>query len=140
MSQELKVGDKVIRGWKKFDRYADNIDKGEVIAAPTKDALTGNPKVYVKWDSKWCKPNPEEVEVSSLMSQQESDQQYSKLEKEFKELEVIIETKLAEAGKLIREASSCADSFGVELNSLDAIRPLYQAMDACGWNTSSFSC
>lgn len=140
MNQELKVGDRVVKNWKKFDRYGDNINGGEVLAPPTKDALTGNPKVYVKWDGKWYKPNPEEVEVSKLMTQEESDAQYSKLEKEFEELESEIEIKLAEAGRLILEANAIADRGGVQLSELEAIGPLYQAMDACGWSTSSLSC
>lgn len=139
---DFKVNDRVVRQWSRYNSDHDNINRGTVIADSRKDPLSGKDRIYVKWDSTWYKPNPEEVLVSSLMLESEADKQLSVLDKEFERMEVEVSDKMRQAASLIREAGELAGKVGVDSlqEMYDAIRPLYQAMDSTGWNSSSFSC
>jgi len=108
------------------------------------ELLPGSPEtsVKVKWGVQDYWHSQDTFDASKLMHRKEFEQKYSKLETAYKEVEAQVKDKLKEAGKLIKESNKMAKKLGLEsLNEMyDAIDPLYQAMDACGWRTSSFSC
>ena len=81
-------------------------------------------------DAKWLAP---EAEVKA---------KFSALEKEYEKVAVQIRAKLTEAGKLIKEAHKMAKKSGASslAEMYDATDPLENAMDACGWRTSSWNC
>jgi hypothetical protein len=64
------------------------------------------------------------------------------MEKEYEVVAKQIRSKLTEAGKLIKEANKMAKKTGATYlaDMYDAIDPLKNAMDACGWRSSSWSC
>lgn len=114
---------------------------GAVDSEPTKNG-DGKLVVSVKWDDSWRNPNPELVLVSDLALEKDVKKQASALEKEFRSYEKLVEAKLKEAAKLIKEADKLAKKAGVEgLHQMyESTYPLENAMDAAGWNTSSWSC
>lgn len=66
-------------------------------------------------------------------------------EEEFKALQVVIGEKFAAAAALIEEANQLAeeaghDPVGDNYDFYDQVRPLVNAMDSAGWNSSSWSC
>ncbi len=81
-------------------------------------------------DAKWLAP---EADVKA---------KFSDLEKEYEVVAKQVRAKLAEAGKLIKEAHKMAKKAGADslAEMYDATDPLESAMDACGWRTSSWNC
>lgn len=64
-----------------------------------------------------------------------------RLEREFENTRVQCGKKLAEAAKLINEASKMASKHGTNLQDLyGESQSLVSAMSAAGWNTSSWQC
>ncbi len=114
---------------------------GVIDSEPVKN-VAGVLQVSVKWDDNWRNPNPELVPVSALDLESAVKEKASELEKEFQKFEKQVIAKLKEAAKLVKEADKIAKKAGVEgLNQMyEATYPLEKAMDACGWNTSSWSC
>ncbi len=134
---------RVMRDFKELNIHEDDRLRGIVLADPRIDVVTGEEKVYVKWDrTPWRGTNPEEVLTQSLLLEAEGDEKYSKLEAECNEAEKAVAAKLKEAAKLISEAGTIASLVGCDdLTSMyEAVRPLYSAMDSVGWNSSSFTC
>lgn len=118
------------------------LDPGAIAAEPVKDPLTGDLKVYVKWDATYLNPSPSEVLVSDIDLEEKVQAKATKLEEEFAAYEKQVVAKMKEAGKLIREANKLAKKAGLDgLNDMyEATGPLYDAMDDAGWRTSSFNC
>lgn len=82
-----------------------------------------------------------EIEVESLMHEEDAKKAWNKLEKTFDAVQEEILVKLKAAGKLIKEANKLSNKCGMKLADMYDVRgPLYDAMDASGWHTSSFSC
>jgi hypothetical protein len=141
--KDLVIGARVVplNDLKNYNPQDSYIDIGIIVTEPVKDALTGNLKVYVKWDPDGtC--DPSEEEVSSLELESVAEPKLSKLDAEFKVYEKAVLAKMKEAGKLIREANKLSKKAGVEsLNDMyDSTYPLFNAMDAAGWRTSSLGC
>ena len=82
------------------------------------------------------------VDVKILLPEAECKKKFTELEKEYEAVAVQVRAKLKEAGALIKEANKLAKKAGAEsLNDMyDALAPLEDAMDACGWRTSSWNC
>lgn len=124
-----------------YDQYGDNDLIGVV---RSKEASPG--KVFVSWiegeragESEGAdEEEGEEVDIKvlSLLSDR------STLDKEFSVAEKQIKAKLKEAGQLVKEAHKMAQAAGArDLASMyDAVGPLADAMDACGWRSSSWGC
>ncbi len=142
MDNKFKQGTRVIRYFEKFNINEDVRDYGSTITDPQSDALSGKEKVYVKWDSSWYRPNPQEVLTENLMLEDEGNKKYALLEEEFTKYEIQINQKMQEAAALICEANVLAEQAGAgSLQELwESTRPLKSAMDSSGWNTSSFNC
>ena len=105
--------------------------------------VLSNGKVSVKWDSDYLNSNEnynKPLDPKQLMLESEIKTKLPILEKEYNDVCKQISVKMKEAGKLLREANKMAKKTGNELANMDAIDPLYSAMDACGWRTSSFGC
>ena len=141
--KDLVIGTRVVplNDLKNYNPQDAYIDVGVTVTEPVKDALTGNLKVYVKWDPDGLS-QPSEEDVSSLELESVAKPKLSKLDAEFKVYEKEILAKMKEAGKLIREANKLSKKAGMEsLNDMyDSTYPLFNAMDAAGWRTSSLGC
>lgn len=134
---------RVMRDFKKLNIHEDDRLRGVVLADPRVDVITGEEKVYVKWDrTPWRGTNPEEVLTESLLLEADGDTKYSELEAEWNKAEAAVTLKLKEAASLISEAAALAEEVGCDdlTQMYEAVRPLYSAMDSAGWNSSSFSC
>jgi hypothetical protein len=110
-----------------------------VVTAVTDD------NVIIKWDATRYdaahEGNLDLEDQKSLYPEEELKKKWSKLEEDFTKLEVQVVDKVKAAGKLLREANKIAKKTGHSLEEMyDAISPLMDAMDDCGWNTSSFGC
>jgi hypothetical protein len=139
----IKKDVRVMRYFEEYNIHEDVRQRGVVIAEPRVDVVTGEEKVYVKWDeTRWRQDNPEELLTSSLVLEADGDEEYNKLEAEWNIAEAEVAAKLKQAADLITEAGDIAGKAGCDSlsNMYDAIRPLYRAMDNAGWNTSSFGC
>lgn len=147
----MKKKDAVVgaRVAEKLERYEEcgNDCEGTIVSERTPgEAGPGN--VMVEWDlydyQKQAKEKPVAYAhpLKNLLPAKEAKLHFDKLEAEFKAYEKEVLVKMKEAGKLIREANKLAKKAGVEnLNDMyDATYPLYNAMDAAGWRTSSFGC
>lgn len=147
---EFKVGDRV-----GFPQYEDE-DTGELtyglryeeygdnIYGVITDVVSGG-KLLVHWDDEDLnneEPYSGKLSANQLMLESEMKVKLSALEVEFKDVNKQIAQKMKDAAKLLREANKLAKKQGYELaNMYDAIDPLYSAMEACGWRTSSsFGC
>jgi len=99
-------------------------------------------KITVEWDEHYMNDcHNEPLDASILMTEEAAKQLSSRLEQEFNAVEVEIKAKMTEASKLIEEAAEMAEKIGLELSNMSAGRsPLYGAMRAGGWRTSSFNC
>jgi hypothetical protein len=157
-SKSFKVGDRVGAtsdpdsggGFTSKIEYAGNSDLcfGKIVE------VLSNDDVKVLWDNEYhndptyhpktrelLRYDPAMVKANVLLGETEVKKKYSELEKEYQVAATQVKLKLKEAGKLLREANKIAKKSGRELAEMyDAIDPLYSAMDACGWRTSSFSC
>lgn len=96
-------------------------------------------KVLISWDSEWLNTNPHSFETKCLMLEDDVEAKLTILEKEFKVVSKQVSVKLKEAAKLLREANKLSKKTGNSLSDMD-VGPLYNAMNACGWRTSSFGC
>lgn len=158
IKKEFKVGDRVAANidYKGnvirqlvYDEHGEKIKYGHV-----KEVLP-NEEVKVLWEdsylnlkvvnqmtSRFERTEPVTVSIHDLFSEEEAKEQLSILESEFKAVEKEIQEKLELAGALIKEANNLSKKVGQSSVSemYDAIQPLYDAMDDCGWSTSSFSC
>ena len=142
--KDLVLGARVVplNNIKNYNPQDPYIDVGSIITEPVKNALTGNLKVYVQWDFGATPTDPSEEEVASLELESVAKSKLSKLVAEFKLYEKAVLAKMKEAGKLIREADKLAKKAGVEFlyDMYDSTYPLFNAMDAAGWRTSSLGC
>ena len=100
--KDLVIGTRVVplNDLKNYNPQDAYIDVGVTVTEPVKDALTGNLKVYVKWDPDGLS-QPSEEDVSSLELESVAKPKLSKLDAEFKVYEKEILAKMKEAGKLI---------------------------------------
>lgn len=142
----LKVGDRVgtfVDEWgssgefstKPIIRDDAGPEYGEVID------FNGASQVVVQWDNEFMNPKYSTQPISVLLYEDEMKARHSAIEKEFDKVSTEIRAKMKEAGKLLREANKLAKKQGQQLADMyDATDPLYSAMDACGWRTSSFDC
>jgi hypothetical protein len=150
--KDFVIGDRVGR-IEKYNNDGDNIKARFDMDCPPKfgavSAIVSPLNVVVQWDPPSWAPGrivkPEIVVSADLQTEASLKSSWSKMEAEMEaEFEVIerqVVAKLKEAGKLLREANKIAKKSGRNLAEMyDAIGPLYSAMDACGWNTSSFGC
>lgn len=95
-------------------------------------------KIIVEWDEDKILKS---VDESTLRSKAEIDKSWSSLEEEFFAVSEKIKGKMKEAAKLLTEAHALSKKTGQDLAGMyDAIGPLLNAMDDCGWRTSSFNC
>lgn len=101
------------------------------------DKLPHPGNVWVLWDENDHDIEEEEVDVSLLTL--ESDR--SKIEEQFKVVQVQIKEKMAAAAGLVLEANALAESGHAVLAQMyDSVRPLVSAMDSSGWRSSSWGC
>lgn len=144
---KLSVGDRVATFINEWDgtistKIVIKEDCGPEYGTVTE--ILGGGLVAVKWDSFdgfAVSPDMSPIEINKLMFEEEMKKEYASLEAEFSSVEKDITKKMKEAGVLIKEASKLAKKQGFELVDMyDAVNPLYDAMDACGWRTSSFFC
>jgi hypothetical protein len=124
------------------------LEYGEVISVLPKN------KLLILWEAAYLNHSnystktgkytyePKIMNSNGILPAKDAEEQFSVLEKEFKKIEKEIKDKLENAAKLIIEADKLASKAtdGTLSDMYDAISPLYDAMDKCGWNTSSFSC
>jgi len=143
MSIIFKKDLRVMTEFDKLNQHDETSRRGVLISEPIKDPISGEEKVYVKWDrDRYNHPNPEEKLTKELMPEVDGVVKLADLQAEWNEAEAKIKEKLIEAAALIREASVIGTSVGSGslLDMYHAIDPLYSAMDSAGWNTSSFGC
>lgn len=116
-----------------ISEYSDNTLTGTVMDKPAETGF-----VFVKFDENDWEHDEEEVEENILVLESDLPQ----LEKEFEKVSKEITKKMKKAADLINEAGQLAESaHGTTLQSMwEASRPLVQAMDANGWNSSSWGC
>ncbi len=96
----------------------------------------------------WAHGEFERIKLDKLLSETDGITENQRLldesrqlESDFRSVQSECRTKLAEAAKLIDEAAKLADKHGHYLLEMDdAVDPLEQALDAAGWNTSSWHC
>ncbi len=129
------VGQRVCLRFHKHNQWEDDRLYGEVVAHNEK-----HNKFFVKWESNWHKPNPEEVEPAKLMTEEEAESTFNKLEEEFNVVADQIEAKMKAAALLLNEANLIAEAASMNLSEMDAASPLLGAMRNCGWRTSGLSC
>lgn len=133
---DIVKGSRVMRN---FSRYQSRHDAGEVITDPVKDPLNQGLKAYVKFDS-WS-THPMEVYLSALILEEEGLAKSSKLEEEFKKVQVEVDEKMQEAAEKIKEARELAQSTGLEVSSIISdYHTFIDEVSSAGWNTSSWSC
>jgi hypothetical protein len=152
VSKDFKVGDRVARFEQQYNDNDEPIKpRFDAENYPIFGVITGvifnsaPAQVVVKWDPpEWDRKrvmDPKIVPAKDLQLEAPLKASWSKMEAEFELLEKQVADKLKEAGKLLREANKIAKKSGRDLAEMyNAIDPLYSAMDACGWRTSSFSC
>lgn len=130
------VGQRVCERFEEFCPYEDDRSFGKIISF--NEATS---KFKVQWESSWRASHPSELSAERLMTEEEANTLYDKLEGEFNAFANIIEDKMKEAGKLLVEASELADKNGHNLHELyDQVHPLMKAMREVGWSTSSLTC
>jgi hypothetical protein len=139
MSDKLEIGARVCKlnsALEKYDPEEDDLQRGIIEGSSRNEG-----KAFVKWDSSWRRPNPEEVYFSDLVSEQEAEAKVSVLEKEYNEWADQVKEKCQAAAALIREAGQLADQHGFVLGeSYDLSDGIKGAMGSAGWNTSSWNC
>jgi hypothetical protein len=143
MSIIFKKDMRIMTEFNKLNQHGFPLRRGVLISEPVKDPISGEEKVYVKWDrDRYNHPNPEEKLTKELMREVDGEVKLADLQAEWNEAEAKIKEKLTEAAALIKEASVIGTGVGCDslLDMYDAIDPLYSAMDSAGWNTSSFGC
>lgn len=99
--------------------------------------------VTIKWDDQNPDPIYDNIsfDTKHIMSEDEMKKKYNSLEQDFLALQKEIKIKLKEAATIIKSANTLAKAQGLKLSDMyDAISPLYSALNASGWRTSSFDC
>lgn len=135
----FKLGDRVVKMTDALDHYNPNADL--TLRGVIQGSSIDNGKVFVKWDGRWNTPPIEEVDLSSLVSEEEANQKISILEQEYDKVFQQVRAKVDSAAELLLEANKLATPTGTNLFEMyEAHRALIRAMDDCGWNTSSFNC
>jgi hypothetical protein len=138
----FKIGDRV----GKIDQYNDDEDKVAKLRYDFDNEpsfgviseLEFDNQVIVKWDQDSFM---EKVNVNLLFLENDLKTKWSKLEEEFYMIEKEVENKLKEAGKILKEANKLAKKTGRDLAEMyDAVSPLINVMDSCGWRSSSWGC
>lgn len=138
-------------------RYHGEYDEGPAFGKVVE--VLPNGKVKVLWDEEFHNEHsnvynkttgklvssvvvPRAVNAAWLLPEEEMKKVYVTLEKEYEAVAKQVRAKLKEAGSLIKEANKLAKKAGAEsLNDMyDVLAPLEDAMDSCGWRTSSWNC
>lgn len=139
MSDKLEVGSRVVKlnhALQKYNPEEDDLWRGVIEAVSQKHG-----KVLVKWDMTWQKPNIEEVDLLSLISEDEANQKMSILEKDYAAWAGAAREKCKEAAALIDEAAAITEAHGQELGQMyDVNSSIKRAMGSAGWRTSSWNC
>ena len=140
MSDKLELGARVVKLTHDLQRYnpqeGDNLQRGVI-----KDVSKKHGKVLVKWDDNWRKPNPEEMDLLSLISEDEADKKMSILEKDYEVWAGAAKEKCKAAAELIAEANAITKAHGEVLgNNSDISDVIKSAMGQAGWRTSSWNC
>lgn len=139
MSDKLEVGSLVVKLAAALQRYnpeEDDLWRGAIEAISKKHG-----KVLVKWDSKWQKPNIEEVDLLSLISEDEANIKMSVLEKDYAVWAGAAREKCEAAAELINEAAAITEAHSQELGHMyDVNSSIKSAMGSAGWRTSSWNC
>lgn len=151
---DLKPGTKVIATVDNFDEYSSNEiikyvhdEYGDnTLIGTVLDKAAKADHVFVSWDesndefgnSIQHDFGEEEMDVNLLTLASDLDS----IESEFKNYQKQIKKKLKEAAKLVNEAGELAEkAHARSLESMwEATSPLVSAMDANGWNSSSWGC
>ena len=134
-------------------RYDSTYGEDPVFGKIT-EVLTGG-KVRVQFDREYLNEavhdtktgklisrQPALVEAKLFLPEEEVKAKFSILEKEYDLVAKQVRDKLKIAAQAIREAQKLAKKeLGTNLSEMYvAYDPLYNAMDAAGWRTSSFGC
>jgi hypothetical protein len=153
--KKFAVGDRVVEAAHYSKKSDDNVpglryheddeySRGTVVAFAAGEEEPGEVNVQwdrYSWESKESPLETHSVPAEHLITEAEFNKQYSKLEAAFKSVQADIKSKMKDAAKLLKDANKLAKKTGCELAEMDdAIQPLLSAMDATGWNTSSFFC
>ena len=86
-------------------------------------------------------PEIKSISIKYLEFEVDAKRMSSELEKEFQEIEKIIEVKMSMVSSLIKEAELIAQSKGFVLQDCySGTRPLMDALESAGWRTSSLGC
>jgi hypothetical protein len=119
--------------------YHDTYDEHTLVGTILdKKAKTG--KVWLAWDESDHTSQGEEQEMDIEILTLESER--SEIENDFREVSKLIKKNMEDAAKLIKESSKLAKKAHASslADMYDAVRPLVNAMDASGWNSSSWGC
>ncbi len=121
-----------------YDQYGESTLTGTVVDNQASDLKAGAKQVVVIWDVNDWDFEEQIVNISLLTLETER----STIEKEFKAATLAVKAKVTEAAKLVKEANTLAKAAHAKsLESMyDACVPLINAMDASGWNSSSWGC
>lgn len=136
--QDCKVGTRVALVSK-----TQPCNKGVVKSEPEAHKTHGHVAI-VEWDS----GSLQKVTLRSLLTEAEGVAQDARIKEETERLqraweatELQVTQRLAQAAKLIDEATDLAQAAGKDVNDMyEATRPLMRALDNAGWRTSSLSC
>jgi len=132
---KFNVGDRVCRKFTQLNQYEDDREYGSIVGTNAQ-----NGKFFVQSEWSWRSPNPFEVAEDGLLTEEEADTLYNKLEAEFKKVADQVSAHIKVAAEALEKANAVADAANYNLTELDASAPLMRAMRNCGWNTSSLSC
>jgi hypothetical protein len=139
MSDKLEVGSRVVKltsALQRFNPDEDDLWRGVIEAVSQKHG-----KVLVKWDDKWHRPNIEEVDLLTLISEDEANQRRSVLEKDYAVWSAVARERCEAAAALIDEAAAITEAHGQVLGEMyDVNRCIKTAMGDAGWRTSSWNC
>lgn len=139
MSDKLELGARVVKlnhALQKYNPDEDDLERGVIEAVSQKHG-----KVLVKWDSTWRKPNIEEVDILSLISEDEAEKKMSILEKDYEVWAGAAREKCEAAAALIAEAAEITKAHGQVLGEMyDVNHVIKSAMGGAGWRTSSWNC
>lgn len=131
---------KIVKGSfvvRNFNTYCSRLEVGEVITEPVKDPLNQQLKAYIKWNGH----HPYEIFISSLILKEEAEKKHSQLEEEFNKAKEMIEAKLFEANKFIKEANLIASSVNHSVKDIiDYGHPFDSEISKAGWFHSRAVC
>lgn len=141
----LKIGDRVCfagiydddYGYQSMTctNYNSNVHFGTITDIQDND-------VTVKWDKDWVWRKPKQFEINEfIMSEDQFKTLVNYLEEDYASLIKTLSPKIAEAAALIKEAGKMCKDKGGELEEIDRFsNEIESALDAAGWQTSSFYC